>query len=97
MSKIFVGQSALRIQLTTGQNIASAMVTEIHYKKPDNTEGSWDAAIGSETAGTIYYDILDDSILDQAGQWKLWAYIKFSDGRNALGTPVTQMVYNPGK
>lgn len=87
---IFKNQTYLRIQLTTGVNITSALETKIYYEKPDGEKGNVDATVSDATMGIIYYDlIVDNSILDQIGSWRFWAYIKFSDGRIARGDSVS--------
>ena len=106
---IFVEQSNLRIQLTCVQDITDAIETEIRYRKPDGTEGAWDAEVEDEEEGIIYYD-LDEPVepedpeeetpppeLDQAGIWTFWVYVKFSDGRTGYGEAVQERVYPEGE
>lgn len=96
MSKIFVGQSKLRIQLTTGVDITSATPVLIKYIKPDATEGSWTAEIGTASSGIIYYDLTSTTDLDQAGLWTFWAHITFSDSLVAAGEIITEEIYAEG-
>ncbi len=96
MSKIFVGQSKLRFQATTGVDITSADPVLIKYKKPDGTTGSWTATIGTESTGIIYYDLTSVSDLDQAGLWTFWAHITFSDSLVAAGEIFTEQIYTEG-
>lgn len=92
MSNIYVGQYSLRIKLTCGQEITSAASLGIGYKKPDGTIGRWSGTSSDDATGEIYYDLESSSNLDQAGLWHFWAYVEFSDNREANGDIVTQIV-----
>ena len=96
MSKIFINQSKLRLQLTTGVDITGATSLLIKYKDPDGTEGSFTATSSDDDNGVIYYDFTDGE-LDTRGVWTFWAYITFSDGRVAPGEVSTIKVYNEGE
>jgi len=95
MSKVYNGQTQLRIQLTTGVDIAGATVKRIKYKKPSDATGYWDATVSDESTGVIYYDVTSGDI-DETGYWKLWAYVTFSDGRSAPGEAITEYFYTEG-
>lgn len=95
MGKIYVGQTALRIQLTANIDISSA-TTNIKYQKPDGTVGQWDASILDKDRGSIFYDVVDSTILDQEGEWIVWAYVTFSNGKVAPGEPVILNIYSEG-
>ena len=96
MGKIYLNQSSLRIQLTTNVDITGATARLIKYKKPSGTTGSWTAQPGDVGAGVIYYD-LTGTELDEAGTWKIWAYVTFADARVAPGEPVIMIVLNEGE
>ena len=95
MGKIYIGQTALRIQLTTNIDISSAE-TYIKYQKPDGTKDQWDALILDPDRGIIYHDVSLPTELDQEGDWIFWAYVVFSNGKVAAGEPVTIYVYPEG-
>jgi len=95
MGKIYVGQTALRIQLTTNIDVSSA-TTNIKYQKPDGTTGQWSAAVLDKDRGIIFYDVVDSTILDQEGEWIVWAHVTFSNGKVAAGEPVTLNIYSEG-
>ena len=95
MSTIFVNQSKLRLQLTTGVDITDATSLLIKYKKPDGTAGSWTATSSDDDTGVIYYDFTDGE-LSASGVWTFWAYITFSDGRVAPGEKLTIRVKTEG-
>ena len=95
MGKVYNGQDALKIRLTCSQDITGATVKKIKYKKPDGTEGSWDATVEDEANGIIYYNIQNGDI-NETGNWTFWAFITFSDGRSAPGEPITRYFYTEG-
>ena len=95
MSKIFVDQTSLRIILTTNVVIAGALVTEIHYRKPGGDIGALTAYVEDPVTGIIYYDLeSDDTLLDERGAWKFWAYVVFGDGRKARGETVGVTIWS---
>lgn len=96
MGKIYVGQTALTFQATTGEDITDATCA-IKYKKPNGTTGSWDAEIVTALTGVIKYEISEASDLDMAGDWIVWAYITFVDGTVVAGEPATISVYSEGR
>lgn len=75
MGKIYVGQTALRIQLSTGIDLTDITVS-IKYEKPDGTTGVWQASKLNDS-GTIYYDINTVTDLDQSGDWTFWALLHY--------------------
>ncbi|MEE4258948.1 MAG: hypothetical protein V2I62_04255 [Bacteroidales bacterium] len=93
MGKIYVGQSALRFTLDTKIDLSAASNTKIYYRKPDGTEGSWAATV-TET-NKLYYDVADETIIDIAGEWRLWAYAEFDSGV-VYGEAVIKTVYEKG-
>lgn len=95
MGKIYVGQTALTIQLTTGVDIAGA-TCKIKYEKPDKSTGFWTAAIVDTTTGVIKYEIVSADDIDQAGTWIVWAYVTFSGGTVCAGEPVAIVVHSEG-
>jgi hypothetical protein len=95
MGKTYEDQTALRIRLTVGQDITGATTVKIKYRKPDGTEGSWDATIEDAVNGIIYYDITGSDEIDK-GLYTFWAFITFNDGRSAPGEPLTRFFYSEG-
>jgi len=96
MGKTYEDQTALRIRLTVGQDITGASAKKIKYRKPDNTEGNWDATVEDATNGIIYYDLKTDDKIDE-GLYTFWAYVTFSDGRSAPGEPISKFMYPEGQ
>jgi len=92
---IFKGQSSLRIQLTTNVDITGALVKSIKYIKPSGATGSWTATSADDLLGIIYYDIQAGD-LSESGNWKMWAFITFADGRSAPGEAIKIPVKKEG-
>jgi len=94
MGNVFTDQTYLKIRLTAGVDITSCITKEIHYVKPDGTTGALTATVENAATGIIYYDVpMSSTLLDQAGNWKFWAYIKFADGREARGETWKEKIY----
>ena len=95
MGKIYVGQTALRFELTTDVDINGAN-PYIKYKDPDGTIATWSGIISDADTGVFYYDVQEGD-LNTAGDWILWAYVIFPDLTFAPGEPNTIQVYEEGK
>ena len=97
--KVFVGQTALRTKLFSGIDLTGVQTAEIKYIKPAETPvvDTWPAIIElPESYGAIYFDATASTDIDVAGEWKIWAYITFLDGRVAPGDATTFKVYEEG-
>ncbi len=97
MSKIYVGQSSFRLTLTTGVNVTAPLTVQIKYRDPKGIEGAWDATVKTAATGVIYKDFAEADAFDKAGRWTAWAYVVFSDGRDADGEPYQFRVYDVGR
>ena len=82
--------------LNTDVVLTGASTLQIKYKKPDEagTVGFWGATIDTDPE-KLFYEFIDVE-LDISGKWLFWAYVVFSDGRNAPGEPVAIIVYEQG-
>jgi hypothetical protein len=96
VNKIYMGQSSLRIVLDTYADLEGCDAAFIRYRKPDDTKGSFAAAVLGGETGTIFYDCRSGD-LDQAGWWAFWAYIQFEDGRAAAGEASKVYVWREGR
>ena len=97
MGNIFKGQTKLQIKLTVEQDITEAIQTVIRYKKPSGARGEWTATPADPATGLLKYEPASSATLDECGQWTIWAYVQFSDGRTAAGEPVTMQVNGEGR
>lgn len=101
IQQVFKNQTALQIKLITGINLTNVRnITptgaKIKYRKPDATEGEWEAFIDNAEFGSIFYDVQNTTDLDQVGEWVLWSHITFLDGRSAPGATTTLQVIDEG-
>jgi hypothetical protein len=95
MSKIFDGQTSLRIKVKTFTALTGATSSIIKFKKPDGTLGSFSAGVIDELNGDILHECNEGDI-DQAGWWSFWAFIEFGDGRTAAGEVSKVFVWEEG-
>jgi len=95
MGKIYVDQTALKIDLDTGIDLTIGVDNVyIKYIKPDDpTILQWDATVEDTTHVT---KILSGGEIDVAGEWTFWTYADFTDGSEAPGEPVHEVVYVEG-
>lgn len=75
MSKVYVADVGTEIVLNCGADVSAATVKSIKVQKPDGTTTSWAAVL--EGTNYLKYTIQDGD-LDQAGAWKVQAYIEIA-------------------
>jgi hypothetical protein len=95
MSRIYAGQSALRITVKTFTGLEGIISALIKYRKPDGSAGAFAAGIGDTAKGVIFHECIEGE-LDMAGWWSLWAFITFGDGRTAAGETAKVFVWHEG-
>jgi len=97
MEKIFAGQSALRLLVHTGLDLSESVDWEIRWEKPSDEAGSFPAfVVGEATEGVLGYEVQEGD-LDEAGWWRFWAWVGFSDGRRAPGCLERVFVWEEGR
>jgi len=96
MSRIFKGQSALRITLKTFSNLEGIEKAEIKYRKPNKAEGIFSAGISDREKGLIFHECIEGEI-DMSGWWSFWAFITFADERTAAGQAAKIYIWQEGK
>jgi hypothetical protein len=95
MTRIYTGQSALRITLKTFTNLEGIISAVIKYRKPDGAAGEFSAGIADSAKGIIFHECVEGEI-DLAGWWVFWAFITFADGRTAAGDTAKVFVWTEG-
>jgi hypothetical protein len=95
MSRIFKGQSALRIVCKTFTDLEGITSAVIKYRKSDGSAGEFGAGVGDATKGLIFHECIEGEI-DTAGWWVFWAFITFGDGRTAAGEAAKVYVWKEG-
>jgi hypothetical protein len=96
MSRIFKGQSALRLTVKTFTDLEGIISAVIKYRKPDGSTGEFPAGVGDETKGVIFHECIEYEV-DMAGWWAFWAFITFADGRTAAGEAAKVYVWKEGR
>lgn len=94
MSKIYVGQTALRMNFSLSADITGYTTTVISVMKPEGTTATWTATVATASTGSIYYDVATTTILDAAGKWRMQPVITFSDGTIGRAETAEIIVYN---
>jgi len=92
MNKIYVNQTALRIQISLNIAITDAKEIYIKCKKPNGEINMWKAKTSSND---IYYDVSDGD-LNLPGEYIIWPYVVFNDNKTAAGTPSSLIIYEEG-
>jgi hypothetical protein len=95
MTRIYTGQSALRITLKTYTNLEGIISAVIKYRKPDGTAGELSAGIADSAKGIIFHECVEGEI-DLSGWWTFWAFITFADSRVAAGEAAKVFVWTEG-
>jgi hypothetical protein len=95
MSRIYKGQSALRITVKTFTDLEDITSAVIKYRKPDGSAGEFEAGVGDTAKGVIFHECIEGEI-DRAGWWVFWAFITFADGRTAAGEAAKVFIWNEG-
>jgi hypothetical protein len=95
MSRVYAGQSALRITVKTFTDLEGIISADIKYRKPDGSAGEFAAGVGDTAKGVIFHECIEGEI-DMAGWWVFWAFITFGDGRTAAGEAAKVFIRNEG-
>lgn len=96
MGKIYVGQSDLTIELTTGKDITGATSIKIGYKSPSGAIGEFDAVSKDNATGVIEAVFTAQVNLNQSGTWRVWAKIINAGGLLSIGESSEFTVYQEG-
>jgi hypothetical protein len=75
--RIYQGDVGVLFKIDTGVDLTLATTIELHVKKPDGTEDTWDATMDTTVKTHANYTsvALD---LDQVGTYALYAYVEFT-------------------
>lgn len=85
---VFQNQGLLALKLDTGQDVSSASVKRILYRKPDGSSGYWTAT--QEGTSVLVYNLLNTD-LDQIGVWTFQAFVTIA-GKNGYGEYVQKEI-----
>ena len=96
MGKVFITQDYLTIRLSYTSAITNLIASAvIKYRKPDKTEGQWDAL--HDTVGKkIWRNVEKGEFLNQKGNWRFWSFVTLTDGRVIPGEAFKHYIYTEG-
>lgn len=94
MSKIYIGQTALRMYYSCSADITGYTTTVINVQKPLGTTTTWTATVSDASTGALYYDIATTTVLDEAGKYRMQPKITFNDDTIGYGETAEIMVYD---
>lgn len=99
MGKIYVGQTALTIDIETCADLSSASSVKIKFVRPDLSTGELTniISITNLKKGEISWQPVDATVLNQKGVWKFWVFVVFDSGRQLSGEPYFVEIYNEGE
>ncbi len=90
MSQLFKEQSLLELSAPTGlDDLNTATVTKILYRKPSGAKGSFDAQVDGMS---LTYNLQNGDI-DEAGKWMFMAYV-VNGGLKGYGCIKTRFFQN---
>lgn len=89
--KIYEYDIGTKIKLNSGEDLAGYTVLEIHYLKPDGTEGIWIAS-GIETTKGQYITTTSGDLTPN-GTWKVKLYLEIPEWCG-FGETVEMKVYD---
>lgn len=93
LNRVYVGDIGVKLRLYVNTDVSSGYNLYIKYEKPSGDTGTWSA-----NAEDTYYCtyVTQSGTLDEAGEWKLQAYITAAEGSNAVHGDITKLfVYTP--
>ena len=93
MSKIYVGQSNLRISVSTGADITGHTTVTLEIKKPAGSATSWTCTVDDASTGAIYYDIPTSTTLDVAGTYLIQAKVVYTASAVSYGETISLKVW----
>lgn len=96
MSKIYVGQTKLDINLDFQTDITGYQNVLVKYKKPSGATGSFIATVDDAANGLAHYSVVNTTDLDEAGDWKFWGHITYTDTTVIAGECDIVTVYTEG-
>jgi hypothetical protein len=94
--RLHVGDTP-KLEFTLGVDLTYAKLVYIKYYKPNDAFGYFVATVSDTNEGVVYYQVNNETEIDETGRWRFWVYIVFNDGSPLSYRPVYIDVYEPGK
>lgn len=95
MSKHYVGDVGTIIHVETGHDLSAATTLELRVTKPSGDAVTWTGTVAGDDDTIIQY-IAKTGDLDEAGTWKIQAYVASPDW-TGLGDTAAFTLYGPFK
>ncbi len=91
MGKVYKNDYGVLVKVKTGTDLTDVVTKQLKVTKPDGREMNWAATVQSPaTEGILYYTTVSGDF-DQAGLYKLQAYVTFAGSRFRGETAVFQI------
>lgn len=96
--KVYVGEIGKRIKVDVKIALDNLSLAYLHVEKPDGTVATpWTAfMLGNPSNGLIYHDTVDGD-LSVSGIYRLYAELRFADGRKYFGERTFFAVFDPSE
>jgi hypothetical protein len=95
---IYIGQTALKLtfeiyELTDGTKTAVDLTgATVVINKISGSPKTFTANISDAENGVVEYEVVDESDINEAGNWRLQPEITFANGKKIKGEPVKFIV-----
>ena len=96
MKHVFKCKTKLRILIDTKCDLSGYEEVNIFARKPDESVVSFLAVVKDRENGIVFYDVQNESDIDQSGWWTFWVEVLFDDDRTAAGRASRGFVYEAG-
>ena len=94
-NKVYAGDVGTEILLDAGEDITSATVSNIEYKKPNGKIGSWTGVVKDKNF-VQYFTLLGDNTKKDFGQWEFMIYLE-TPSWSGHGETVVRQIYDKFK
>jgi hypothetical protein len=76
LNKVFVGDVGTKIRLDAGQDISSASLIQLKYKKPSGETGTWTGTLEGTDYAYYITQAASEPDLDENGRWQIQLYVE---------------------
>ena len=76
LTRAHKGDVGRKLRLNAGENITTASLAQISYKKPSGVTGTWAATIEDLTYAS--YTTISTNDLDETGNWEIQLYVEMN-------------------
>lgn len=95
MGKVYIGQTALKIEVDLKANLTDASV-KLKFKKPTGEAGEFAMIITDTINGIAKFEAQTANTFNVAGTWTFWAYVTYGNGKVAAGEVFIIRFYKEG-